>query len=379
MKQTERLVWIAIAAIILAWHFLGAPGRGSTDAAGSPSTSPAPHRSADRLPGMEPHSSPARTTRSGSAGRSTPEARSLTALRSTDPLIRLSAFLEVLSSCGSGDIEEVSAALAGLKAAGISLPLEEDLLNFRAGQLKGAELMAGRSGTSGDLAMLEIHKKQFDGWIHADRISAGRWLDGLPAGRYRDQMAVAYIAACSKDDPGGSLALVSSLHPSQQAAAGRAVAARLAESASAEDAAAMLRDLPAGGGTSQRYLSSFFDSLVATAAKDGSPLAFTLVEENIGQPYVNRATLTRLSTERAKSDPQGALAWAVSLEGRKGDMPGGELVASAIHGMDLEGLREARAWAATQQEGEAYWLRMIDRRESLLEDSGGDNAYDRDD
>src|SRR5690606_11772095 len=87
-----------------------------------------------------------------SSDRSSVGTRSLHALRSGDPLTRLSGFLKILESADAANFDQVSSALSELKASGASLPVEEDLMNYRAGQLKGEELMVGKTGSSEDFA-----------------------------------------------------------------------------------------------------------------------------------------------------------------------------------------------------------------------------------
>lgn len=380
MKKTERIVWIVIVFSLLLWSAMSRRGDDGEVGGGNEAStsSSSPGRGRDRSPGDLERPQRDRPA-SGGSDRSGAGARSLQVLRSEDPLTRLSEFLKVLASSDAGNFEQISAALAELKASGISLPMEEELMNLRAGQLKGAELMAGRTGSAEDFAEIGMLKKQYEGWIQSDPQRAGNWLKGLPAGKFHDQMAVAYIAACTKDDPLGSLNLVSSLHPSQQSAAGRAAAQRLAESASADEASAVFRKLEANaGGADSPYLSTLFDTLVS-GERDGR-LAVSLVESNLDQPFVTGSTLARVSAERAKTDPEAALAWAVSMEGRKTDVAEGDVVASTIAGMTLDGLESARAWAATQQDGAGYWLDIIERREELLKNRRGEeNEYDKDD
>lgn len=378
MKQPERIAWITIVVGIIVWNTV-MQDEPEGEVSRSPEAATRSH-GRDRPSRGEQDDSPRAGRGREAVDRSGVEARSLRALRSPDPLTRLSEFLKVLADADTGNFDQVATALEGLKASGISLPVEEDLLHFRAGQLRGAELMAEHTGSSGDFAMIGTLKKQYEGWIQADAHGAGRWLEGLQAGKFRDQMAVSYIAACTKDDPAGSFKLVSSLHPSQQEAAGKAVAKRLSQSTSAEEASSLLRALEANaGGAESRYLSSLFETLASGAGKNPHAVTLSLVEDNFDQPYVTGVALSRVSAEKARTDPHAALEWAASMEGRKDDIPHGAMVAATINGMTLEGLKSARKWAETQQDGTAYWLDVINKREGLLEDEGGDNDYDKDD
>lgn len=379
MKMQERIVWIVVVLSFLVWGITGRRddhAKSTADLSGEAPTKRAREDSARYTDELGNERRGRKATE-----RKDIESNSLRALRSEEPLTRLSEFLKVLASADAGSFDQISAALSEMKAAGLSLPMEEELMNYRAGQLKGAELMANRTGTSEDFAMMGTLKKQYEGWIQSDPGGAGQWLDALPTGKFRDQMAVAYIAANAKDDPLGSFSLVSSLHPSQQSAAGKAAAERLAESTSADEASALVQTLESNaGGSNSPYLSTLFDTLVSGAGRGDEGFAVSLVESHLDQSFVKGSTLARVSAERAKTDPEGALAWAVSMEGKKADLRHGEIVVSAINGMTVEGLDHAKAWAGTQGDGAAYWLKMIERRQEQLHDRAGEeNEYDKDD
>jgi len=379
MKMQERIVWIVVVLSFLVWGILGRRDDSVASVASLPGEAPTKRAKEGSLGYRDEPGNERRERKAiGQAGI---ESQSQNALRSEDPLTRLSEFLKVLASADAGSFDRVSAALSEMKAAGISLPMEEELMNYRAGQLKGAELMANHTGTPGDFEMIGTLRKQYEGWSQSDPHAAGRWLEGLPVGKYRDQMAVTYIAACAKDDPVGSFKLVSSLHPSQQSIAGKAAAESLVKSVSADEASALFRTLEANaGGENGPYLSTLFDTIVSGAGRGDERLAASLVESHLDQSFVTGSTLARVSAERAKTDPEGALAWAISMEGKKADLAHGGIVISAIQGMTSDGLEGAKAWATTQGEGAAYWLNLIERRQEKLHDRvGEENEYDKDD
>ncbi|GAA5123380.1 hypothetical protein JIN84_11310 [Luteolibacter yonseiensis] len=381
MKKTERIAWVVVVSALVVWNVSGrdgADGGGKPDRSGAAAAgSSGRHRAGQPLVGKT----------SERARRGAPEgeisartgsirSRSLNALRSADPVARMSAFLQVLSSCDATGLGQVEEAMEELKAAGIPLAGEEELMHFRAGQLNGAGLLADRTGKAEDFAELANVRRQYEGWIQSDPQAAGRWLDGLPTGRFRDQMAVAYITASTKDDPLGAFDLVATLHPSQQAVAGGQVAA----SATTEDAAALLWTLEANAGTGGPYLETMFTALAGKVAEGNDPAAVSLIEEHLDQPFVSDSALSLVSAAKAKFDPQGALHWAVEMETRKADRVNhGQVVSTVIEALSLEGLETAESWAAAQPDADAL-LRAIERRKEKLQDrQGGENKYDRDD
>lgn len=382
MKKMERIAWVVVVLALAVWGMAGRGGSGGGLKSG---------REEDADAGLSPRQRERRALAEGAGDRPRREragdgsaarsgsvrSRSMVALRAADPVARMSAFLQVLSSCDASGFEQVREALDELKAAGVPLSGEEELLHFRAGQLKGEELLADRTGKAEDFAEMENVKRQYEGWIQTDPHAAGRWLDGLPAGRFRDQMAVAYIAASTKEDPLGSLDLVATLHPSQQAAAGDRVAA----AATTEDAAALLRTLEARtGGVESPYMETMFTALAGKVAGGNDPAAFSLIEEHLDQPYVSDSAVLMVSAAKAKFDPKGALDWAVEMETRKPDkLDHGQVVAGVIQAMSLQGLDTAERWAATQPDADELLQVIGKRREKLQDHEGDENRYDRDD
>lgn len=305
------------------------------------------------------------------------------ALRADNPLSRTTRFLELLGSCDAAGFEQIAEALNDLKRSGIFHPELDAFVDFRAGQLKGADLLMGRTGTAADFEKIGPLTQQYEGWIQADPSAAGDWLDSLPVGKFRDRMAVAYIAASAKDDPMGAMKLVSSLHPSQQAPAGQAVIRRLEESETLGDASDLLRTLEANAGSGESpYLQGMFEALAEGAAKAGSHDAFSVLEDHLDGQYVSGTSLVRISEARGKADPVAALEWAVGVEGAKGDVSEGALLSATVGGMGLKQLEIAEEWARDRQEwpGVAQMQSSLDSRRKVLEDrGGGENEYDRDD
>lgn len=380
MKKLERAAWATALLAVMGWSVMDRDSSDPLRSGGKSgeATVDGPRgdwrRQGDSVP-------PDRRAGRQGADRAGIEGQGRVALRGDDPLERMSGFLSHLSTCDSKGLDELTAALAAMKAEGMALPAEEALLNFRAGQLKGAELLAGRSGTAEDFAMIDTLKSQFEGWMQGDPHSAGKWVEGLAAGKFRDRMAISYIAAVMKEDPAQSLRWVASLHPSQQATAGKVAAGKLTETGSLEEAGDLLRTLGASGGSAdEAYLRSMFEELVDQAATGNRGAAISLVENHLSEPYVTVGALTRATSEKAKEDPIAALQWAADIEYSKPGVPQGGMIAAAIGGMSEEGLATAEKWAEIQPDAD-LWLQSISRRKNLLEDRGMDDAneYDKGD
>lgn len=378
MKQKERTVWTIAVIALLGVIVVGRNGvtqEADGEQAGLHSGSSG-RTTGNSLRSGDDSTWERRTRDSQKRPDST--ALGVLALRSEDPLERMSNFLQALSSSDAASIAKLRATLAAMKAEGQAFPAEESLLEFRAGQLEGAALLAGRTGSREDAAEIETVRKHLEGWASTDRAAAANWVESLPAGKYRDQLAVSYLTTAAKHDPEGSMQLVASLHPSQQAAAGRATAKALAETASVGEVTGILNTMELAAGDEGRgYLSAMFDTLVAESG--GNSLG--LVESNLDRSYVTAASLARVSSAKAKNDPAAALDWAASIGGRKG-LDQGQLLTAAVGGMDLEGLNRAEEWAAAHwgKEGvDTMWAAVLRNRNSL-ENRGDDiNEYDKDD
>lgn len=378
MKQTERIAWVIVMLSLMIWHVSGRVAEEpnhSDDVAAAESPRhrerPTPASKAGERSRRE------RTGGDTAARAGSIHSRSLNALRSSDPVARMSAFLQVLSSCDASGVEQARKALDEMKTSGISLTGEQDLAHIRAGQLMGAELLADRTGKAEDLDEIATLKRQYEGWIQSDPHAARQWLDGLPTGKFRDQMAVAFIADNTKSDPLGSLDLVASLHPSQQAAA----AGRVAAVTPMADASALLRKLEANTrGLENLYLETIFTELAGKAAGGNDPAAVSMIEEHLNQPYVSDSALSLVSAAKAKFDPQGALHWAVEIETNRPDrLNHGQVVSNVIQALSLEGLATAENWAATQPDAAPLLLSIEKRKETLQDRLGDENRYDKDD
>lgn len=378
MKNTERIAWGVGLAVAMVWGISRSPSAKEESAkpANVSEVKAERFRSSSRL---EMGSENGRRMRGGDEhGSSTGDAGRV--LRQGDPLQRASGFLRMLAACDANGLEEMRASFDELKAAGIALPAEEGWLDFRAGQLQGAELLDARKGTSRDMEELPKLAKVFEGWVHEDPYAAGYWLDGLQPGKFKDRMAMVHIAASAKDDPSAALKHASALHPSQRGIAGKEVAIKLAETLSPQEASSVLDAMKTGAGEgNETYMSNLFDGIMTRAASGDVSAAMSLAEAHAGQPYANGSAMARVSAALAKEDPVKALEWAAKINGQQAET--GSLFSGAIKGMSLEGLDQAEDWVATRQgQLPESLVAEIDRQRKVLEDRGGDRgAYDRED
>ena len=291
----------------------------------------------------------------------------------------MSEFLKILGDCEEDNISDVAAAFAELKSSGILLAAEESLLDHRLGQLGGPALFAGDLPSSGSGEEIARLKSRYNGWMQADPAAAKLWLDGLPPGKSRDQMLVAYISASAAGDPEGALREAATLPEVLKGQAGRSVAERLVQTGSMEEVSMLLSGLEERGDGSERYLGGIFDELLNGAVKNGVDPA-SLVERHFDQPYVNYSTLAKVSEQKAKADPVAALEWAAGLEGRKEGVPDGGVLAAALGGMKLEDLDQAEEWALANagRAGVESLLPFLQRQREALDGKGTDDDYDFD-
>ena len=383
MNKMERSAWAAGLVAVVIW---GASRGGETAIHAKPPEggAAAPSKSGTRLHGEGlARNRVERVAKRGTAHRTAVKGNVLRSLHRGDPLDRMADFLAILSSCDERDIGEVEAAWKDLKAAGMQLPAEELLLNHRLGQLKGAAVLEGHTGTAADFASIELLKSRFDGWLVADPFGAKAWLEGLPAGKFRDQMAMSVIAASARDNPVEAMQQVASLPGHLRQTAGITTGARLSESLPLEEGSQLLVDLGAmGGNADEEYLKGIFDSLAGAASQGGGKAVSRLIEDHLGQAYVSPHALERLTGEIGKSDPVSALEWASGIEASRQGLSGGELRSATVRGLDLHALEVAEEWASDRPEhpGVAMMQESLQARRRTLEDRGDDeNEYDKDD
>jgi len=312
------------------------------------------------------------------------ESRVSGALAQTDPLQRMTGFLRLLASCDAESIPEVEAAWMKLKASGIELPAEEALLDYRLGQLKGAEGLGGHGESPADFAKLPSVRQRFEGWLQADPYAAEAWLDGLPAGKFRDQMALSMIVATSAaGDPEGALERVADLPEHLRQMAGRSMGERIRETGSMESASEILERL---GGRSEEghtpYLKGVLESLLNENSGANGERVTSLLESHLDQAYVDSGALAQVTAGKGRTDPASALDWAVGIEGKRADLPQGSLLSAAVGSMDLAGLDVAEEWALRHPSapGIDAMHEDLQMRRRILEDRGDDaNEYDKDD
>lgn len=368
MMKMERLAWIVALVIVATWGIARNPEHPAHDT--PPDLQESSRRSTVPATGIARSRMPSSLTE-----RTDTADRAARALRNPDPLGRIADFLAALSSCDAAGLDRIASDMEALQATGISFGPETELVNYRAGQLKGAELLSGRTGAPADIAVLGSLRKQLEGWLQTDPMKAQQWLDQLPPGKFRDEMSVTGIATTAKSDPAAAIRQASALPAAQQTAAGRAAAEALTRSAPATEIAALLQSAPSS--TDTGYLTSLVDTLIN--APEGDILADTLPAELLAGNSVSSATLLRASSARAKLDPIAALDWASSLEGKKSDLPPGAVLSAAVRGMSLDDLARAEQWATAHPDAANLPAAIAEHR-SLLENRGNDESgHDRDD
>jgi hypothetical protein len=383
MSATERIAWGAALLGAVVWGAMN----------GSISAPPGTNRD-ERRPGAREMEIGPNWSDTGESRRSLRTAKTrvdravwrsrvASSLGQTDPLQRMTGFLKLLAACDAENIGDVAAAWEQLKARGVSLPAEEALLNYRLGQLKGADVLAGHEGSAADFESLDLLKRRFEGWLQSDPYSAGAWLDDLPEGKFRDQVALSAIAVSGRDDSGGTLSRVAELPAHLRQTAGRTLGERIRETGSIESGSELLRELGGrAGATDVPYLKGILQSLLGDASGGDGDMAAKLVEDHFDQPYVDSGVLAQVSAGKGKTDPVSALEWAMSMEERKPDLPQGSLLAAAVGGMDLADLERAEEWASGRagSPGIAEMQADLEARRRILEDRGDDeNEYDKDD
>jgi hypothetical protein len=263
--------------------------------------------------------------------------------------------MRILDRATPENFHHINQAWKDLRFAGTYLPHEEIMMNFRAGELMGRQILANRQGSPRDLSMMHALKPQYRGWVKIDSADARRWLDELPEGDYRKQMTLTYIGALAEDNPTGSLDEIAGLPEEYQAAAGGAVVAQLRQSDSIDSASDFLATQAAAGNAGTPLFRGMFDSLAGGTLDGNGELMSRLVEDHIGQPYVNAHWITRAATLRGERDEKTTevLAWALRMEGAAKDIAPGSVLAATTALMPASKLSEVEKWLAEQPESPA--------------------------
>lgn len=276
-------------------------------------------------------------------------------LRDSDPIRRTSGFMRILDRSTPENFHHINQAWKDLRFAGTYLPHEEVMMNFRAGELMGRKILANRQGSPRDLSMMHALKPQYRGWVKSDSADARRWLDELPEGDYRKQMTLTYIGALAEDNPTGSLDEIGGLPEEYHAAAGGAIVAQLRQSDSIEGASDFLAAQAAAGNGETPLCRGMFDSLAGGTVDGNGELMSRLVEDHIGQPYMNAHWITRAATLRGERDEKTTevLAWALRIEGAAKDIAPGSVLAATTALMPASKLSAVEKWLDSQPENPA--------------------------
>lgn len=380
MKVTERIAWGAALLGAVAW---GATRGGVSTPAEVGRHDRAPVIREAQAGSERDHRNGSRRSLRTSEGRSALESRVAGSLGQEDPLQRMAGFLKLLAACDEESIGHVTAAWEKLKATGISLPAEEALLNYRLGQLKGAEMLAGHEGSTADFESVDLLRRRFEGWLQSDPYAADRWLDALPVGKFRDQIALSAIAVSGSYDSESALNRVAQLPEHLRQAAGRDMGERIRETGTIESGSDLLRQLGSRAGAGDTaYLKGIFQSLLGASSDGNGEMVTRLVEDHLDQPYVDPEALSQVSAGKGKADPVSALEWAMNMEEKKNDLPQGSLLVAAVQGMNLADLKQAEDWAFSRagSPGVAEMQADLEARRRVLEERGDDeNEYDKDD
>jgi hypothetical protein len=118
-----------------------------------------------------------------------------------------------------------------------------------------------------------------------------------------------------------------------------------------------------------------FDSLAGGTTDGNGELMSRLVEDHIGQPYVNARWITRAATLRGERDEKTSevLAWALRMEGAVKDIAPGSVLAATTALMPASKLGKVEKWLAEQPESPAMeTLRaVIEGRAAEIAPEGG--------
>lgn len=118
-----------------------------------------------------------------------------------DPIQRQAAWAGFVAGLDARSVIEADQDVVRWYEEGGSVTDEHQILNFRKGQLLGAQAFEGRLPESPDGAMGKNDHSMMRGWASVAPEQAKGWIDALPEGRLKDSMIVSWYHGAVSADP----------------------------------------------------------------------------------------------------------------------------------------------------------------------------------
>lgn len=254
-------------------------------------------------------------------------------LQDSDPVERNLRYLQLLSLADKDNVGELYKAWDYLRKQGIARWECQDPMNYRSGQVNGAEVLGARKGTDYDLSVASAVSVQLEGWSSVEPQKARQWVESLPDGRFREEMIESLVASTAESDPDGAQELLAQLPEDMQFNTASTLASRMREKKGLGETLDWLGSLETGGEESQSpvwaesaAVNLIQDGIRVTQMAGGTAEA---LETRLSHPAVTAQRLNQLGRSFVQADPNKAIEWAVRVESQQSEkaVPGQILVA----------------------------------------------------
>lgn len=228
-----------------------------------------------------------------------------------------------------------------------SVPVAEaQLFNRRIGEVLGAVVVGGRTGTKWDEKnALSAVREQFTGWMYADPAAAKGWLDGLQNESFREKLLDAYVVVTAEKDMPGALAFLKGLPEELQSQSASVIITAAKAARNQEQLGAWFQEIVTGAGERKdaSWLRATGDALMQNlaGARIAGASAAAIYEAHRGQPYMSAQWGARLAGLYARSDAAEGLTWAAKMSAAGQE----EMLPAAIAGILPDKLDHALQWA----------------------------------
>jgi hypothetical protein len=239
-------------------------------------------------------------------------------LRDEDPVERTYAYLSLLRCANKDNVGRFYDAWDLLRKEGVEHSEVMTPMNYRSGELNGAQAVGRRTGSSYDLSVAGAASVTLEGWIKGDPKAARAWVESLPDGVFRERMIETMVAGMAVSDPAGSRQLLAMLPEDMQANAASHMAVRIREKQGLGATLDWLAQIP---GTNDGAPPAWVETASARLIQDGinskqrAGGVAKAMAQRLDNPVVTSDRLIRIGKSYAQASPEEAFPWAAGIEG----------------------------------------------------------------
>ena len=353
MKSSERVIWIILTSLCAAFAFMGHTGmreRKNTPDSVQPSSR---GERTSQVGDLTPRPNRQGDIRSIPKGGPELQAYTEAILRHPDPIYRVRSFIRILDQVTPESHADVFAAWRKLRVSGTYLAIEEKMMNHRAGEIMGRDILESRTGSDRDLSMIHALRDQFAGWVSADSIAAAAWLSTLEDGTYKNAMNATYLRTLAINEPGKALAAGLGADPDTQRSVGHSLASAIRDMRSMKAASDyLLAQAKQVDESNECLYQAYLSNIVQGGMEWDRNTTAEVLEDHLNKPYASESLFLEAARKRGclDQDPSALLAWTqriVENSNQKFDFA--TMLTAALSQMDGPKLELVNAWLQNNQ------------------------------